>query len=242
MSKRKATDELSSTKNKSNTSQDYLFYEAVNRHNGKPLINKISPTKIGKKPIYKFFVDFDGNYFPLRCMLDLGSTSFVISPEATNSFKIPVVKRNIPTKTSDVGGTKLKTEGLYSIPLSLSFGNHRTYDVKDHAFEVMKTSSQYDALIPAWYLEKHKADGTTAGHLHFPSCSKTCFGHNRLRPDYEISYYKRVAHQHDAINIGMIVSRNTEIAKKLPEHYQKWLLLFNPDQAEKLPGNKGCDH
>jgi hypothetical protein len=165
MSKRKATQERSSsTTKKLNTSNDYVFYSPVNKHNGKPTIKKISPTKIGKRPIYKFSTDFDGNYFPLRCMLDLGSTSFVISPEAAKAFKIPVVKRNIPTRTSDVGGIKFKTEGLYTIPLGLSFGNHRTFDEKDHAFEVMNTSSQYDALILAWYLEKHKAECTTAGH------------------------------------------------------------------------------
>jgi len=175
-------------------------------------------------------------------MLDLGSTSFVISPEATKAFKIPVVKRNLPVKTSDVGGSRIKTEGLYTVPLGLSFGNHRTFDEKDHAFEVMKTSSQYDALIPAWYLEKHKAEGTTAGHLHFPCCNDSCFGHQKMRPDYEISYDKRIVLRHDAINIGTTISRNPEIAKKLPEHYHKWLLLFDPDEAEKLPDNKGCDH
>jgi hypothetical protein len=32
------------------------------------------------------------------------------------------------------------------------------------------------------------------------------------------------------------------MANKLPEHYHKWLLLFDPEEAEKLPDNKGCDH
>jgi hypothetical protein len=243
MSKRKATEELSSpTIKKHNDSKNFVFYEAVNKHNEKPTIRTVSPTKIGKRPIYKFFIDFDGKYFPLRCMLDLGSTSFVISPEAAKAFGIPVVKRILPTKVSDIGGKKIDTEGLHKMPLGLSFGNHRTYDENDHAFEVMKTSTQYDALIPAWYEQKHKAEGTTAGHLHFPFCSETCFGHQKLRPDYEITYDKRVSLRADAINIGRIINRNPEIAKKLPEHYNKWLLLFDPEEAEKLPDDKGCDH
>jgi hypothetical protein len=106
----------------------------------------------------------------------------------------------------------------------------------------MKTSSEYDALIPAWYLEKHKAEGTTAGQLHVPFCKKTCFGYSKLRPDYEISYDKRIALRPDAVNIGTIIHRNPEIARKLPEHYHKWILLFDPEEAEKLPDNKGCDH
>jgi hypothetical protein len=121
MSKRKATTELSSNMSKKfNTSQDYVFYNAINKHNDKNSIQKISPTKVGKRPIYKFLIDFDGNYSPLKCMLDLSRTSFVISPEATKAFKIPVVRRNIPTRTSDVSGTNLQTEALYTIPLGLS--------------------------------------------------------------------------------------------------------------------------
>jgi len=221
MSKRKASNELcSSTPKKSNISKDYVFYNAVNKHNSKPLLQKVTPTKIGERPIYKFFIDFDGKYFPIRCMLDLGSTSFVISPETAKAFQIPVVKRTIQQKTSDVGGTQIKTEGLYTIPLGISFGNHRTYDVEDHAFEVLKTSSKYDALIPAWYLKKHRAEGMST-QLHFPHCDSSCFGHEKIRPDYEISYDRRVALRPHAINIGSIISRNPEIAKKLPTHYHK---------------------
>jgi hypothetical protein len=233
MSKHKATTELSSDNaKKRNTSQDYVYYNAVNKHNKKPLLQKVTPTKIGERPIYKFFLNFDGKYFPVRCMLDLGSTSFVLSPEAAKAFQIPVFKRIQEQNTSDVGGTKIKTEGLYTIPLGLSFGNHRTYDVDDHAFEVMKTSSKYDALIPAWYIKKHRAEGTST-QLHFPHCDNSCFGHDKIRPDYEISYDRRVALRPDAIQIGTIVNRNPEIAKKLPEHYHKWLLLFDPKESEK---------
>jgi len=35
---------------------------------------------------------------------------------------------------------------------------------------------------------------------------------------------------------------NPSIAQKLPVHYHKFLLVFNPEEAEKVPDNKGCDH
>jgi hypothetical protein len=47
------------------------------------------------------------------------------------------------------------------ILLGLSFGNYHLFDAKDNTVEVMKTSSDYDCLIPAWYVEKHKAPGVT---------------------------------------------------------------------------------
>jgi len=101
-------------------------------------------------------------------MLDLGSTSFVISPDVPKSLSIPVVKAPNPIITGDVSGTILKTENLFTVPLGVYFGNHRSYNEEDHACEVIKTSQDYDALIPAWYLEKHNARGTTTSHLHFP--------------------------------------------------------------------------
>jgi len=126
--------------------------------------------------------------------------------------------------------------------LGVSFGNHRSFDEDSHAFEVIKTSGDYDALIPAWYLEKHKARGTTTSHLHFPHCSQECYNHGKIHPEYSITYDKRIALNDAAIHIGAIVMSNPSIAQKLPEHYHKFLLLFDPKEAEKLPDNKGCDH
>jgi hypothetical protein len=74
-------------------------------------------------------------------MWDIGSTSFVISPEAAKAFGVPVVKRTIPARASDVGGNRIITEGLFTIDLEGSSGNDTTSDEKDHAFEVMKTST-----------------------------------------------------------------------------------------------------
>jgi len=95
MAKRKASEPLERYPKKINSSTDFVNYQpALN-----PKIRKVSSTKIGKRPIYKFFIDFDGKYFPLRCMLDNRSTSFVVSPEAAKAFSIPVVKRSCPIKT-----------------------------------------------------------------------------------------------------------------------------------------------
>lgn len=129
-----------------------------------------------------------------------------------------------------------------TVPLGLSFGNHRSYDEEDHAFEVVKTTGDYDALIPAWYLEKHKARGTTTNHLHFPHCQQECYNHGKIHPEYSITYDKRIALSDKAVHIGAIVMSNPSVAAKLPSHYHKFLLLFDPKKSEKLPDNKGCDH
>jgi hypothetical protein len=239
MSKRKATSQLDHQVKRNNTSNDFVYYLPVRKTHK---ITKISPTKIGKRPIYKFFIDHDNKYYPLRCMLDLGSTSFVISPNAAKAFKIPVVKRTKKIRSNDVTGREIITEGLFTVPLGLSFGNHRSYDEEDHAFEVMDTCSDYDCLIPAWYLEKHKARGITTSHLHFPDCGNHCYGQNKIHPEYSITYDKRVALNKDAIHIGSLVQSTPSMLDRLPKQYHKYVLLFDPEHAEKLPDHRGCDH
>jgi len=238
MSKRKSSEPLLGITKKQNTSTDFVYYQPVSH----PKIRKISASNIGKHSIYRFFIDYDGKYFPLRCMPGLGSTSFVISPEAAKAFSVPVVTRPRPAIAGDVSGSQWKTEGLFTVPLGVSFGNHRSYDEEDHAFEVIKTSGDYNALIPAWYLEKHKARGTTTSHLHFPHCPQKCYNDGKIHPEYSITYDRRIALNDAAIHIGAIVMSNPSIAQQLPVHYHKFLLLFNPKEAEKLPDKKGCDH
>ena len=106
----------------------------------------------------------------------------------------------------------------------------------------MKTSEDYDCLIPAWYLEQHKAEGTTTSHLHFPHCTEKCYGHGKLYPEYSITYDRRVALNRDAVHIGALVQKSSSMLGKLQKCYHKYLLLFDPEHAEKLPDNRGCDH
>jgi hypothetical protein len=74
------------------------------------------------RPVYRIFIDYDGKYFPLRCMLDVGITSHVISPEAAKALSIPVIRRPRPIKSGDVSGNTLKTENLFTVPLEYHLG------------------------------------------------------------------------------------------------------------------------
>lgn len=78
----------------------------------------------------------------------------------------------------------------------------------------MKTSSDYDALLPAWYLKKHKAQGITKGHFTFPLCSTARIGHGKIHPEYSITYNKRVALRPDAIHFGAVLFDNPDSLQK----------------------------
>jgi carbamoylphosphate synthase small subunit len=83
MSKRKATNQLDHQVKRNNISEDFVYYTSARKTNK---IMEISPTTIRKRPIYKLFIDYGNKYYQLRCMLDHGSTSFVISPNANKAF------------------------------------------------------------------------------------------------------------------------------------------------------------
>jgi hypothetical protein len=180
MSKCKASELLEGKPKRINTSTDFVYYQPALQQK----FRKVSSTKIEKRPIYRCFIDYNGKYFPLRCMLDMGSTSFVISPEETKAFSIPVVNRPIRIKSWGVLGNHPKTENLFMVALGVSFRNHRPYNEEDHGFEIIWTSGDYDVLIPAWYLEKHQARGTTTSHLHIPHCQPECYTHRSIHPEY----------------------------------------------------------
>jgi hypothetical protein len=94
MMKRKVFNTLERLPKKINASTDFVYYQSALHHK----IQRVSATKIGKRPKYRLFIDYDGKYIPLRCILVLGSTSFGILPEAANPFSIRVVRRPWPIK------------------------------------------------------------------------------------------------------------------------------------------------
>jgi hypothetical protein len=139
-----------------------------------------------------------------------------------------MVKRSKPIKSGDVSRNKLRTENQFTVPLGISFGNHGTYNKEDHAFEVIPTSGDYDALIPVWYFEKPQARGATTSHLHFPHCPAECYNHQKIHPEYSITYDQRIAFNEKAVNIGVIVMSNPMLAQKLPTHYHKFYSYSAP--------------
>jgi len=78
--------------------------------------------------------------------------------------------------------------------------------------------------------------------LHFLHCGPQCFGHGKIHPEYSVTYDRRVALNKDAIHIGSLVQSTPSMLDRLPKQYHKFLLLFDPDHAEKLPDYTGCDN
>lgn len=115
--------------------------------------------------------------------------------------------------------------------MGLSIRNHRSYDENTHAFEVLLTSSEYDCLITAEYVEEYKPRGTMTSHLDCPHCDRKCYGHGKIHPEYSITHDGRVALNKDAIHSGSSLQQTPSMLDRLTKQYQKLLLLFNPEHA-----------
>jgi hypothetical protein len=128
---------------------------------------------------------------------------------------------------------------MYTIPLGLAFGNHRSLET----FEVVKMQKEYDVLIPVWYMQQHKAQGTMYAHLHVTECGNKCYGHGKKYPEWTITYNDIVMWKNESIKIGSVAFNTTkQLAEKLPPQYHKWLLLFDPQESEKIPKHGPHDH
>jgi len=141
------------------------------------------------------------------------------SPDAAKAFWNAVVQKVIPGKASDVGGRRIPTQILFMVPLGWFIGNRRTFNENNQFSEIMKTTCYYDALIVAWYLNQHQAQGITTGHLYFPNCSSKSFSHGLHHPAYVITYDEKVALKPNVFDLRALIFDNSSVLQKIPKYY-----------------------
>jgi hypothetical protein len=220
----------------------------------------------GDRPFYRFFLiwkDKDGNTHevPARCLLDWGSTSFAISKRFVATLGIPTVDREKAIESFDASGRRFEDDGkTRTHPLRFAFGNH----CSDEVFEVMTMGDGMDVIVPFWWTQLHRATGVYDGTLRFNDCPSKCF--HSLSPGWSITYDRDLIHlpPDEVFTIGAITSpaatlsigsqespiiisavstgESIPLRELLPEQYHKYLLLFEPEQSEKLPEHRSYDH
>jgi len=87
MTKWKASEPLLSYRKKLNSSNNFVHYWPATSRN----IRIVSATQVSKRPTYRFFIDHNGLYFPLGCMLDLGTTSLIYLEKWQKPWLYPVL-------------------------------------------------------------------------------------------------------------------------------------------------------
>jgi hypothetical protein len=205
---------------------------------------------------------------PARCLLDWGSTTFAISKCFVTAFGMPTIERDAALESYDASGRRFEDDGkTRTYPLRFSFGNH----CSDEVFEVMTMGDGMEVIVPYWWMQKHRASGVYDGTLRFNDCPSTCF-HSLSPgwsitydrdlvnlPQNEVFTAGAVTaasapRSHDPthatasgsdaapIAISAITAGSIPLRELLPEQYHKYLLLFAPEQSEKLPEHRPYDH
>ena len=95
------------------------------------------------------------NEAAIRILLDTGSTVPLLSLAWVASTSIQVVKRATTKRIENFAGKAVPGAGkYYTSPLLLQHCKHYTRET----FEVAPLAGDYDAILPAWWMAKHRPE------------------------------------------------------------------------------------
>jgi len=152
------------------TGQDYVFYTATKKTSK---IQQFLPPMVWKQPLCMLFGDFNCLQCPIRCMLDLESTTFVISQNFTKAF-------HITAGALVIRGWKIISVRIHTLSLALYRRNYWSHIMYCHLIDIITRSNDYTASLPGWYCNIFRATETATRHLHIPHCRNECFWHARI--------------------------------------------------------------
>ena len=122
----------------------------------------------GPVPMITMIVHFGEREEVVRILLDTASTVPLLSRTFSQTKRILVVELPSIRPIQDYAGLEVEGAGrFYSTPLILEYRNH----ISRVSFEDAPLASDYDAILPRWWLAKHKYDllasnGRTCHGLH----------------------------------------------------------------------------
>ena len=204
----------------------------------------------GTRPIVQFCLSWEEEKsLPVRCLLDTGSTSFLISDVFVEMFCVPKVKRDVPVPIFDFEGKLVKGAGhAFTHPLLFSYDDHWAKET----FEVAPMEDSHDIIVPYWWLAKHQPEGifnNRSKHLKFssPACVERCT--KTACQQFTITYDTSLLdYPWDTNDVGVIGSVTISAASgpplilpTIPEEYMEFQEVFSKELADSLPLHRSYD-
>ena len=135
----------------------------------------------GPVPVITMIVHLGEKEEVLRTLLDTGSTVPLLSRSFTQLKQIPVAERPSIRPIQDYARQEVQGAGqFYTTPLIRQHRHH----FSRVSFEVAPLASNYDAILPRWWLAKHKCELLASnGRIKFTStdCQRRCTEDNQKR-------------------------------------------------------------
>ena len=148
----------SAEEDNSSDSQDEdggLTKKTASKHFNIKFTESLPLPRSGPVPVITKIVHLGEKEEVLRILLDTGSTVPLLSQEFAQNKQIPVAERPSIRPIQDYAGQEVEGAGqFYTAPLILQHRHH----FSRVSFEVAPLASDYNAILPRWWLEKHKCD------------------------------------------------------------------------------------
>ncbi|KAI5785801.1 hypothetical protein EDC01DRAFT_778817 [Geopyxis carbonaria] len=90
----------------------------------------------------------------------------MLSQSFVSDFHIPKVQRDVPLQIYDYGGNPVPEAGkAFTFPCLLNFGSHFSMET----FEIATPDSEFDMILPWWWIVKHRPGNWYLGDVQFTS-------------------------------------------------------------------------
>ena len=133
----------------------------------------------GPVPVVTMIVHLGEREEVFRILRDTGSTVPLLSRTCTQTKQIPVAERPTIRLIQNYAGQEVEgAVQFYSAPLILQHRHH----FSRVSFEVTPLASDYNTILPCWWLAKHKCDlQASNGCIKFTSadCQQRCTADNQ---------------------------------------------------------------
>ena len=177
------------------------------------------------------------NEAAIRILLDTGSTVPLLSLAWVASTSIQVVKRATTKRIENFAGDAVPGAGeYYTSPLLLQHRKHYTREM----FEVAPLAGDYDAILPAWWMAKHRPEDIHQGRLTFtsPHCRKHCT--KSSCSEFSLEWDEDVLTHPDASVLGVVCAAPTEndlkaAIDRVPEAFAEFIPIMTTEAASTLP-------
>jgi uncharacterized membrane protein len=211
---------------------------------------------VGSRPVILFKASWElpdrkrSGEVRVRVLLDTGAMVAMVSSAFVSLHNVPKVKRDVPNPICDFSEKPVPGSGeAFSLPITLERLGHYSRDV----FEIGPLESGVDIILPFNWLAEHPPTGLwTPERLRFDN--KVCKGCTKKALDnsFDIVYDSKLNDPSLASVVGQLGyimavnthsnASNTNILESLPEQYQEFRQVFEPQMAESLPPHREFDH
>ena len=188
-------------------------------------------------PVITIIVHLGEKEEVLRILLDTGSTVPLLSRKFAKNKQIPVAERPSIRPIQDYAGQKVEGAGqFYTAPLILQHRHH----ISRVSFEVAPLASDYNAILPCWWLAKHKCDLLASdGRIKFTSadCQRRCTEENQKQ-------FPLTSTQNGKLQTSA-TARKEELQAaidRVPLYYSEFIPIMTTEASLELPQQSAYDH